>query len=59
MIYYKDEKITIRSMVIEDAKVYFDTYMSYGWHPQIETYENYYKEQENGERIVFVAEYEG
>ena len=38
MIYYQDEKITIRSMVIEDAKVYFDTYMSYGWHPQIERY---------------------
>ena len=59
MVYYKDEKITIRSMVIDDAKLYFDTYMSYGWHPQMETYENYYKEQENGERIVFVPEYEG
>lgn len=59
MVYYKDEKLSIRSMVPEDAKVYYDTYMSYGWHPQIETYENYYKEQENGERIVFVAEYEG
>ncbi len=59
MVYYKDEKLSIRSMVPEDAKVYFDTYMSYGWHPQIETYENYYKEQENGERMVFVAEYEG
>ena len=59
MVYYNDEKLTIRSMVPEDAKVYYDTYMSYGWHPQIETYENYYKEQEKSERIVFVAEYEG
>ena len=58
-IYYRDDKLTIRSMVPEDAKVYYDTYLSYDWHPQIETYENYYKEQQKGERLVFVPEYEG
>ncbi|MCR4586489.1 MAG: GNAT family N-acetyltransferase [Lachnospiraceae bacterium] len=58
-IYYRDDKLTIRSMVPEDAKVYYDTYLSYDWHPQIETYENYYTEQQNGERLVFVPEYEG
>ena len=58
-VYYQDDKLTIRSMVAEDAKVYYDTYMSYNWHPQMETYENYYREQQNGERLVFVPEYEG
>ena len=58
-VYYQDDKLTIRSMVAEDAKVYYDTYMSYDWHPQMETYENYYREQQNGERLVFVPEYEG
>ena len=58
-VYYRDDKLTIRSMLPEDAKVYFDTYTSYNWHPQMETYENYYKEQQNGERLVFVPEYEG
>ncbi len=58
-IYYQDDKLTIRNMVPEDAKVYYDTYMSYNWHPQMETYENYYREQQNGERLVFVPEYEG
>ncbi len=58
-IYFNDEKITIRSMIPEDIKVLFDTYLSYGWHPNIETYENYYKEQEEGIRLVFIAEYEG
>ncbi len=58
-IYYRDDKLTIRSMRPEDAKVYYDTYLSYDWHPQIETYENYYKEQQKGERLVFVPEYEG
>ena len=58
-VYYQDDKLTIRSMVPEDAKIYFDTYTSYNWHPQMETYENYYKEQQNVERLVFVPEYEG
>ena len=57
--YYDDGTIRIRSMLPGDAKILYDTYLSYGWHPQLENYENYYKEQESGERIVFIAEYEG
>ena len=37
--YLNDGTITVRSMIPEDAKVLFDTYLSYGWHPNIETYE--------------------
>ena len=58
-VYYEDEKMKIRSMVPADAKIFYDMYLSYNWHPQLETYENYYKEQEAGERIVFIPEYEG
>ncbi|MBR5979193.1 MAG: GNAT family N-acetyltransferase [Oscillospiraceae bacterium] len=58
-IYYENVRIKIRSMTKEDARIIFDTYMSYGWHPSMETYENYLKEQEAGERIVFIPEYEG
>lgn len=57
--YFNDGVIRIRSMMPEDAKALYDTYLSYGWHPNIETYENYYKEQEDGTRLVFIAEYEG
>ena len=57
--YYDDGKIKVRSMVPEDAKVLYDTYLSYGWHPKIETYESYYREQEEGVRLVFIAEYDG
>ncbi|MBO4864847.1 MAG: GNAT family N-acetyltransferase [Eubacterium sp.] len=57
--YYDDGELKIRSMIPEDAKVLYDTYLSYGWHPQIKTYEDYYIEQEKGERLVFVAEYKG
>ena len=57
-VFYDDGKIKIRSMVPEDAKILFDTYLSYGWHPSIETYENYYRDQEEKKRLVFIAEYE-
>lgn len=58
-VYYEDESIVIRSMKIEDAKTLYETYLSYGWHPSMETYETYYREQEEGSRKVFIAEYEG
>ena len=58
-VYYSDEKLIIRSMKPEDAQVFYDTYLSYDWHPDIETYETYYKEQKEGQRKVFIAEYEG
>ncbi len=58
-IYYDDGSIRIRSMVQEDARILYDTYLSYGWHPEIETYENYYREQQEGTRFVFIAEFDG
>ena len=57
--YYDDGTIRIRSMILEDAKIRYDEYLSYGWHPQIKIYEDYYKAQEAGERLVFIAEYKG
>ena len=59
MVYFNDGLISIRSMERTDAKIIFDTYLSYNWHPEIKTYENYYREQEAGKRLVFIAEYEG
>ena len=57
--YFDDGTIRIRSMIPEDAKILYDTYFSYGWHPSLATYEKYYKEQEDGKRFVFIAEYDG
>ena len=58
-VYYSDETILIRSMESDDAKIIYKTYLSYGWHPVLETYQNYYKEQEENRRKVFIAEYKG
>ena len=58
-LFYSDTRTTIRSMEIEDATVFYETYLSYGWHPSIKTFENYYEEQKSGTRMVFIAEYQG
>ena len=55
--YFSDDKIFIRNMIEEDAQIFYETYLSYGWQSNIETYENYFKEQEIGIRKVFVAEF--
>ena len=59
MIYYSENNLLIRSMEIDDARIIDETYLSYGWHSSLEEYENYYKEQEDNKRKVFVAVYEG
>ena len=59
MEYYTDNNLLIRNMEIDDARIFYETYLSYGWHPSLEVYENYYKEQEENKRKVFVAVYEG
>ena len=58
-VFFDDGTIRIRSMVTEDARILYETYLSYGWHPDLNTYEGYYREQEAGERLIFIAEYEG
>ena len=55
-IYSDDGAIRIRSMELGDAMTLHHTYASYGWHPQLQTYVDYFAEQEAGERLVFIAE---
>jgi len=58
-VYYHDAEITVRSMTASDAQIFYQTYLSYGWHPHLETYEQYYREQEENIRKVLIAEYHG
>ena len=57
--YYKDEHLLIRAMRESDAGIIYDTYLSYGWHPNRAVYERYFREQCEGKRITFAAEYNG
>jgi len=58
-VYDSNAVITVRSMVTSDIQIVYHTYLSYGWHPNLETYETYYREQEENTRKVFIAEYRG
>lgn len=46
MIYFESSTLIIRDMLIEDADIFYNTYLSYGWHPSMETYIGYFKEQQ-------------
>ena len=59
MIYYTTDDLVIRRMCEEDAGIIYETYRSYGWHPKLETYQTYLKENENGRRITFAADFCG
>lgn len=59
MVYQKTNNVTIRSMQAEDAQIIYDKYLSYGWHADINIYLNYFKEQSEKKRLVFIAEHEG
>lgn len=58
-LFYDDGHIRIRSMMPQDAKALYDTYASYGWHPNLATYEKYYRDQQQGSRIVLIPELDG
>ena len=36
-VYFSNSNLLIRSMEVDDAKIIYDTYLSYGWHPSLET----------------------
>lgn len=59
MIYRKIGDLIIRSMLEEDARIIYETYLSYNWHPDYGTYRNYYTENGTGRRITFCAEIDG
>ena len=59
MIYRKNGDLIIRSMTEDDARIIYETYLSYNWHPVLDTYRNYYTENGTGRRITFCAEIDG
>ena len=58
-IYFSDGNLQIRSMEADDSKVFYETYLSYGWHPSLDVYQNYFREQSEGTRTVLIAVCDG
>ncbi len=57
MDYIVEENLKIRDMLKEDAQIIYNTYLSYNWHPVLNTYLNYFEETLQNKRKVFIAEY--
>ncbi|MBR4458711.1 MAG: GNAT family N-acetyltransferase [Clostridia bacterium] len=59
MIYYEDEKLTVRSMEEPDARVFTDEFTAQGWHPEVDGYLARLKDQAEGKCVALTAEFEG
>ncbi len=59
MVYYRDEKLTIRNMEDADAQVFTEEFTAQGWHPEIDGYIARLKDQSDGRCIALTAVYEG
>lgn len=56
MIYYKNDSLTIRSMVKSDIEKFVNGFTEQGWHKSYELFDEYYKQHEKNEKLVIVAE---
>lgn len=59
MIYFKDESLTIRSMIESDIKEIVHGFNSQGWGRDEDGLMKYYKEQSKGKREVLIADKDG
>ena len=59
MVYYEDEKLVIRNMETEDARIFTDELTAQGWHPDLAGYMSRLKDQTEGKCIALSAVYEG
>lgn len=48
-------EVKIRDLIKSDAQDFEDAFSEQGWNKKAEQYENYYKEQTKGKRVVVVA----
>ncbi|MDA3733420.1 GNAT family N-acetyltransferase [Niameybacter massiliensis] len=59
MIYYNEDKLLIRSLKEKDAIELSKGFEEQGWDKPVSQFEKYFREQNNQERQVFIAELEG
>ena len=57
MVYYEDEKLIIRNMETEDARIFTDELTAQGWHPDIAGYMSRLTDQAGGKCIALSAVY--
>ena len=58
MIYYSDEKLTVRNMETADAQIFTDEFTAQGWHPEVSDYLSRLSDQAEGKCVALTAAYE-
>ena len=56
MIYFDDGNIILRAMLKSDRQNFVHAFAEQNWHKPLELFNEYYNQQENGEKAVIVAE---
>ena len=56
MLHYNEENLSIRSMIKSDIQGFVDAFAEQNWHKPVELLNDYYHQQEKGEKFVIVAE---
>lgn len=59
MVYYEDEKLTVRDMETADAQIFTDEFTAQGWHPEISGYLARLNDRAEGKSVALTAVYEG
>ena len=59
VIYYQDDRLAIRSMIREDIQALLAAFHAQGWEKPVSILEKYCTEDQSGDRMVFIAEYDG
>jgi len=59
MVYYQDDRLTIRNMEEADARILTDGERAQGWHTEISKFLTRAKDQAEGKCVSLTAEYEG
>ena len=59
MIYYDEENLMIRNMILDDAQVFTDEEIAQGWNADISKYKTRLADQASGKAISLVALYQG
>ena len=59
MIYYSDDRLMIRNMEEDDARIFTEEETAQGWHPDISKYLTRLRDQAEGKCVSLTAVYQG
>lgn len=59
MVYYEDDRLTVRDMEAADAQVFTDALTAQGWHPELDGYLSRLRDRAEGKCAALTAVWDG